>query len=221
MPDSTKWQLTNKISEKAWEGSDDNVDRKQQMTNWQPDEAHAVYECTQIHGPCIGTIAIMKIRIEVPHHLPRSRDPLKRANDASGMRLNRATTNEIETLMRLTAAGCSATPRFLDLKIEKQDGSVLSSHHGKTTDSKPNGGEEGVQWWMPGGYIVYILMEKLLQARRLDIGTYWNEDLITAEEREEVRAAFKKSCMELRRLGVAHGDPRLENLMWDRTRQKW
>lgn len=58
-PDPTTWQLTKKISEKPWEGSE-----TREEEDWQPSEAHAVYDCTQICGSHPGTAAIMKVRIE-------------------------------------------------------------------------------------------------------------------------------------------------------------
>ena len=58
-PDDTAWQLNQKLSEKGWDGS-----VTQEDVDWQPSEAHAVYECTQIRGPQPGSVAIMKVRIE-------------------------------------------------------------------------------------------------------------------------------------------------------------
>ena len=58
-PDDTTWQLTKKISEKSWEGSE-----TREEADWQPSEAHAVYECTQIRGSHPGSVAIVKVRIE-------------------------------------------------------------------------------------------------------------------------------------------------------------
>lgn len=58
-PDDTAWQLTKKLSEKPWEGSGEREEE-----DWQPSEAHAVYECVQIQGSRSHTMAIMKVRIE-------------------------------------------------------------------------------------------------------------------------------------------------------------
>lgn len=57
--DNTAWQLKTKISEKGWEGSPTREDE-----DWQPSEAHAVYECEQIRGLHPGSMAIIKVRIE-------------------------------------------------------------------------------------------------------------------------------------------------------------
>ena len=58
-PNNTVLQLNKKLSEKAWEGSATRED-----PDWQPSEAHAVYECTQVEGPQLGSVAIVKVRIE-------------------------------------------------------------------------------------------------------------------------------------------------------------
>ncbi|KAI4264475.1 MAG: hypothetical protein L6R42_000419 [Xanthoria sp. 1 TBL-2021] len=175
-PNYVEWQLINKISEKAWEGSDE--DERKRNASWQPDEAHAIYECLTIND-------------RVPHNLPPKNDPRERANDASGLRLNYATKNEIKVLQILTATNCSATPRLLGYKIDVQDDSVLNSH-GKPRFEAAWGRSK--KWWMPGGYIVYILMAKL-QAEPLDINTFWNENLFPSQKRAEVRARFQESYM--------------------------
>ena len=106
------------------------------------------------------------------------------------MRLNGFTTQEIETLARLTAAGCSSTPRLLAVKVDVQDESVLNS-----TDRPEFQFHLGdAKWWMPGGYIVYILMAKV-SAQPLDINSFWNERLFTRQDRHEVRIAFQKAYM--------------------------
>ncbi|KAI4218593.1 MAG: hypothetical protein L6R36_008872, partial [Xanthoria steineri] len=144
-----------------------------------------------------------------------------------------ATQNEIEVLQRLTAARCSATPSLLAVKIDVQDVSLLNSK-GKPRFEEQWG--ENKQWWMPGGYIVYILMTKL-DAEPLDIVVFWDERVFNKQQRDEVRNAFQASYLyadshpfhsscspagrELKGLGVIHGDARLENLMWNKTDLKW
>lgn len=107
------------------------------------------------------------------------------------MRFNVGTTREIKTLEELTSAGCSVTPRLLGVKIDVQDNLVL--------EPKSESGFEAyrghdIDWWMPGGYIVYILMTRL-QAQPLDINTFWNEKIFTKQDRDNVRIAFQKSYM--------------------------
>ena len=57
--DNIAWQLTKKLSEKSWEGS-----TTQERANWQPSEAHVVYECVQTRDPQLRKEAIVKVRIE-------------------------------------------------------------------------------------------------------------------------------------------------------------
>lgn len=107
------------------------------------------------------------------------------------MRFNVGTTREIKTLEELTSAGCSVTPRLLGVKIDVQDSLVL--------DTRSKSGSEAyrgydIDWWIPGGYIVYILMTRL-QAQPLDINTFWNEKIFTKQDRDNVRIAFQKSYM--------------------------
>ncbi|KAL8944840.1 MAG: hypothetical protein Q9211_000447 [Gyalolechia sp. 1 TL-2023] len=198
-PDKTQWQLTKQLSEKSWEGSD--PEERADERDWVPSEAHAVYECVQMQGPRPSTVAIMKIRVEVPYDLPPSTDPAERAKEASGMRLNYGTEQEIEALKMLTAAGCSATPNLLAVKIDVQDESVL--HY-----------PSGERWWMPGGYIVYILMEKL-SAQSLDYGPFWNK--FTRHDRDEVRSAFKKAYVYIIDWELANYDP----AKWAKPEKIW
>lgn len=107
------------------------------------------------------------------------------------MRFNVGTTREIKTLEELTSAGCSVTPRLLGVKIDVQDTLV--------PEPKSESGFEAyrghdIDWWMPGGYIVYILMTRL-QAQPLDINTFWNEKIFTKQDRDNVRIAFQKSYL--------------------------
>ncbi|KAI4287550.1 MAG: hypothetical protein L6R35_003191 [Caloplaca aegaea] len=117
--------------------------------------------------------------VEVPADLPPSDDPQERAKHASGMRLNLYTANEIGTLKRLTAAGCSATPTLLAVKVDMQTESDLGRPGWVTPP------------WMPGGYIVYILMVKI-PAQPLDYTFFWR---MTQNERNEVRIAFRKAFL--------------------------
>ena len=94
------------------------------------------------------------------------------------MRLNGYTVQEIESLERVTAARCSATPQLLGVRVDAQNESILTW--------------EGSQWWMPGGYVVYILMTKV-PGQSLDIGTFWVS--FTAQDRQEIRKAFREAWM--------------------------
>ena len=102
------------------------------------------------------------------------------------MRLNSYTTNEIEILEQVTAARCSVTPKLLAVGIETQDESILNA------DGKPELQDEwgDVKWWMPGGYIVYILMSKLPGVSLVE---FWDEKIYTPYNRQEIRKAFRES----------------------------
>ncbi|KAL8966176.1 MAG: hypothetical protein Q9197_006132 [Variospora fuerteventurae] len=176
-PNETAWQLKKELAAKPWAGT--TPDELEDGEEWEPFEEHAVYECVQVQGPRLGTVAIVKVRIEVPADLPPSDDPQERAKHASGMRLNLYTTNEIEILKRLTAAGCSATPTLLAVKVDMQTESDLGRPGWVTPP------------WMPGGYIVYILMVKI-PAQPLDYTFFWR---MTQNERNEVRIAFRKAFL--------------------------
>ena len=128
--------------------------------------------------------------VGVPLLLPPSHDPRERAKDASGMRLNGYTTQEIDTLERLTAADCSATPSLIATKVDVQDESVLNSKN--SPEFQDFWGD--VQLWMPGGYIVYILMSKI-SAQPLDINSFWNERMFTKQDRHDVRVAFREAYL--------------------------
>ena len=104
------------------------------------------------------------------------------------MRLNGYTTQEIESLTALTAAGCSVTLKLLVVKIEAQDESVLNAQ------DKPELQHYwgNVQWWMPGGYVVYILMTKV---PGLSLDLFWDERMFTPQDRHEIRISFRKSYL--------------------------
>ena len=172
-----------------------------------PSEVHAVYECVQVRGPSFGSVAIVKVRIEyvkspsnliisnhfnsfhrVPYDLPPSREPSERAKLASGMRLNGYTKREIESLERVTAANCSSAPKLLGVKVDVQDESILSAKEG--TEFYEEWGN--AKWWMPGGYIVYILMTKL-PGQSLE--EFWNPKLFSAQDRHTIRLAFREAFL--------------------------
>lgn len=112
--------------------------------------------------------------------MPPIEDPTERAKYASGGRLNWATEQEIEALEKVTAAGCSVTPHLLAVKRDLQDESIMDWGY--------------LKWWMPGGYIVYILMTKL-PAQPLDLNCFWNPKLFNAQDRHEIRQSFREAYM--------------------------
>lgn len=77
---------------------------------------------------------------------------------------------EITALERLTAAKCPYTPKLLSTKRTKQNDTM----------------------WVPGGYLIYILMERLPGR---PITAFFDSDgkrpAMTLSQRDEVRKAFK------------------------------
>lgn len=94
------------------------------------------------------------------------------------MRLNSNTQNEIKQLQRVTEAGYEITPKLLAVRIEQQDETLMCE----------SASQGGVRWWMPGGYVVYLLMEKL-PAAPLSYRNYWQ---LGASERQEIRNSFQE-----------------------------
>ena len=85
-----------------------------------------------------------------------------------------STESEIQHLQKLTEAKCPAAPSLLAVKKDKQREPLLSGAHARE--------ENGESPWVPGGYIVFILMEKL-PGRDLFHLSEWGFSL---EERDEV-----------------------------------
>lgn len=84
------------------------------------------------------------------------------ANSTSG------TIREIKALQCLTDADCSFTPALYGLKQEVQNSSM----------------------WVPGGHIVYILMEKL---PGINLSNFFHD--LDRKERDQCREAFKKAWL--------------------------
>lgn len=190
--DGTVWRLVEKLSEKPWEGS---VDDDQKVID--PYEAHAVYECEQVTGKKPGKRAIIKVRIEYDqiksHPIPLltlscrvpvlpnpDEAPADRAKHVLGMQLGSNTLNEIEQLQRFTKAGSKITPTLLAVRIEQQDETLMWYPHDE--------GEYDLRWWMPAGYVIYILMEKI-PALGLTHYVFWEMEFA---ERQAIRESFRK-----------------------------
>lgn len=94
--------------------------------------------------------------------------------------------NEIQQLQRVTKKGVEITPKLLSVKIEPQDETLMwEQHDAEDCDDEKC---DGVRWWMPGGYVVYILMEKL-PAVALTHTSFWELEFA---ERQEIRNSFQK-----------------------------
>ena len=101
--------------------------------------------------------------------------PEVRAEYACGGAFNPATEQECTSLENLTEVECTVTPKLIIIQQNFQDESILRSKGGSS-------------YWMPGGYVVWIVMEKL-PAIPLNLGIYWG---LPAQERKALRASFKE-----------------------------
>ncbi|KAH8811666.1 hypothetical protein F5884DRAFT_855005 [Xylogone sp. PMI_703] len=123
---------------------------------------------------------------------------------------------EIEALEILTKAGCSCTPTLFAWKQDKQ---------------------KGPDAWVPGGYIVYILMEKL---PGITVDNFYFD--LGREERDVLRGYFKVAWLyvlssiklfiqmsslqqipiirECMKCGVINSDRAIRNLLWDKENKK-
>ncbi|KAE8153176.1 hypothetical protein BDV25DRAFT_38548 [Aspergillus avenaceus] len=98
---------------------------------------------------------------------------------------------EVENLHRLKS--CTSTPKLIGLRIDNQ---------GPGDD-------------LPGGYIAYIVMQKV-PGKGLH-----NYDELTPRDQNRVRIAFIDALWEFRSNHFSHSDPRRENIIWDPETQKW
>ncbi|PGH11462.1 hypothetical protein AJ79_04837 [Helicocarpus griseus UAMH5409] len=102
------------------------------------------------------------------------------------------TLREIRNLEYFNEKGCSVTPRLL--------------HKEKFL--------QGPSWTMPGGYIVFIVMEKVPGVPLTDFWTY------DRPKRDRIREAFRKSLTELRSFGGYSIDMSLPNFVYDEEGDK-
>ena len=190
-PGKGSWQIIKKLAEKerlAWNMERDN--------EWYPSEAHGVYECIQVEGAEIGTHAILKIRVQsvafarkaknfpayYPSRIPEKNPPRPSDKGTKYAEFHYSTENEIRFLERLTTANCPASPRLLAVSKDVQKTPILRRYND----------EEDQPYWVPGGYIVYILMEKLPGK---DLEDFFWPNRYSLQEREEVRQAFREAFL--------------------------
>ncbi|KAI9682484.1 MAG: hypothetical protein M1829_000276 [Trizodia sp. TS-e1964] len=177
------WELRHKISENSQQWDE-------------PHESKAVFVCKQVEGPRVGAEEIIKVHMQIPHTpYPRRLTPEIRESLIS-MEVNIHAQKEIEALDRLTAAGCSCSPKLLAWIQEKQDASLP----------------------LPGGYVIYILMEKLPGESPHDL---FMPGRSTLEERDQIRASFRPGFEELRKHGILPMDAGARNILWDKENRKW
>lgn len=82
------------------------------------------------------------------------------------------TKMEVTALKRLTRMKCSYTPKLLSILRQEQDSTM----------------------WVPGGWLIFILMEKV---PGVPLDNLWNSTkerpAMTRSQRDEVREAFKEA----------------------------
>jgi hypothetical protein len=98
-------------------------------------------------------------------------DPKYRAKEATN-KTSIYTEMEITALSRLTRTKCLYTPKLLSILRKEQDSTM----------------------WVPGGYLIFILMEKLPGVPPLNFFKPSDtQPAMTRPQRDEVREAFKKA----------------------------
>ncbi|PYI07452.1 hypothetical protein BO78DRAFT_89093 [Aspergillus sclerotiicarbonarius CBS 121057] len=153
-------------------------------------ESTGIFTCEEIGS---STLAIMKIRMQVPNspdHASSSRLFIQPPETEICGR----TLLEIKALEAMTTAGCSCIPKY-----------ITSKHANQKSDG-----------WVPGGFLDYIVMEKL---EGITVSEEYLYDL-RLEEQEELRQAFKVSYLECQDLGFVHLDENLTNLIWNKQTMK-
>jgi hypothetical protein len=176
-PNDTTWRLTEVLSE------------KDVFFDEGPAEASAVFICKQQDSEQIGHEAVVRVRMQyetsylhrhdshqVITRIPSSEkelhpDPKHRAREASKTP-SMYTKMEITALKRLTRVKCPHTPKLLSILRKEQDSTM----------------------WVPGGWLIFILMEKV-PGEPLD--HFWKPSMerpaMTRSQRDEVRKDFKEA----------------------------
>ncbi|KAN0073360.1 hypothetical protein V8E54_008580 [Elaphomyces granulatus] len=147
-----------------------------------PSEAWAAYLCHNVDGEK----AVVKIRMQIPYRRSESNPSASRARQAL-QEPSPYVHREIKALARLAEGACTSSPVLLGHTQEEQDATM----------------------WIPGGYIVYILMTWCPGVVLLD---FWRRD---PAERQVIRNAFKIAYEDCLRCSVVHGYPGWDNLIWD------
>ncbi|KAF4188604.1 hypothetical protein CNMCM7927_001299 [Aspergillus lentulus] len=199
----SRWRIDRKLAENEDLGTESDV--KERMM---PSEARGIFVCSNIDVPAQENVA--KVRMQYVYCLMvngsdllskstripyfntafKSREARARQADPE---MRAASQREVSALDYLTKAGCSSTPKLFAWKHETQ----------------------GNDDWVPGGYIDYILMEKLPG----ETPGYWSGRMSRAE-RDQLRESFKKAWIECVSHGRVHEDCGIRNLVLDREKQK-
>ncbi|KAL1880317.1 hypothetical protein Plec18167_003720 [Paecilomyces lecythidis] len=163
-------------------------------------------EVSEVCGTCIATLldgaqaglqAMLKVHVQIPdrHDSPDELYPTFNYSKYKSEELSWEVETELETLQNLTRNGCKSVPRLIGYSIEEQ----------------PKDG------YVPGGYIVYIVMEKVPGRNLFDFGEH------PLEKRDKIRIAFGKAIRsEFYSHGYIHMNPGRSNVIWDEaTNRCW
>ncbi|KAK2768798.1 hypothetical protein FQN54_000654 [Arachnomyces sp. PD_36] len=148
-------------------------------------EASALCVATQVDGPNPGSKAMLRIREQIPTDDSDT-------DETGSLKLGDHAEVELNYLRYLTEKNCTCTPKLIDYEIEAQ---------GKNDN-------------VPGGFRLYILMEKVPGRNLMNFGE------LEMAERDQVRIAFAKALYEFCDMGLIQEDCHRRNLMWDRKNKK-
>ncbi|KAJ9193123.1 hypothetical protein DTO021D3_3847 [Paecilomyces variotii] len=167
------------------------LERKTQLDemSWETDrvasQAWAIYVCENLNDPTDQ--AIMKIYMQIPYAGSEFDPPQLRASQA--LELQGFARSEYNALKLFTEKACPSTPKLLASKVDTQ----------------------GPQDLVPGGFIVYLLMEKL-PCCRLEDEVFWNLD---ESERADIRQKFKEAWISCYNAGLVLYLGNTDNILWD------
>ncbi|KAL2216427.1 hypothetical protein M432DRAFT_61931 [Thermoascus aurantiacus ATCC 26904] len=130
-PHQSTWRLDEKVREKYVQ-EDEQAFKKIKYIS----QAWAVFLCTNVQHPDVK--GVMKIHMQIPYNGSEYDPPALRSEQATE-KLSGLAWAEREALQLLTKNGCASTPELLSFKQE----------------------EQGNDMWVPGGYILYMLMSRL------------------------------------------------------------
>ncbi|CAG8922842.1 unnamed protein product [Penicillium salamii] len=146
-------------------------------------------------------VAFMRVYIQVPRGGTEFEDP-----DDRGLQASQCTTPEVKALKTLAEHHASFVPSLLAVKEDIQD-------------------QDG---YVPGGYVVYLLFEKVHGTRIIDARLGPSRIMeqngflrqFPLDERDEIRAQFTNASTELVQIDIVPMDPDSDHLIWDPERSK-
>ncbi|KAJ9224917.1 hypothetical protein DTO169E5_568 [Paecilomyces variotii] len=166
-------------------------ENKSQLDKMEFDGTHVasksweVYICENSADP--SEEAIIKIYKQIPYIGSEFTRPQVRRRQA--LPIDGLAKKELDALRTFTEKGCASTPKLLGYKEEVQ----------------------GPQDIVPGGFILYLLMERL-PGSCLDEYAFWDLD---ESERAKVLEKFKTAWIDCYNAGLVPSNGLGETIMWD------